>query len=198
MRFICHFSLFARANRLHLVFALSTASAIGMLHWGNVSVDLPVGDSPLPLTFCLPLTLAMFHGLSLIDWWPSFTPSAVRPGFLFRLSIGIVSSAIAVGLSSFGLLTEFGPSVVSNSMLLVAVTQISVVLLGERYWSATIATGLIVFTFQLSIGASGLEYRAFMAGNYGLASCTVLLFASLTLFSLAGPRGRGRLVGDEI
>lgn len=133
-----------RAHHLHVVAPLAGLATLFSGYFWDVSVELPLGQTILPLPLCLPTILALCAGYSLLDWWPEFSAMAVRNLYLLRLmQAGGVAIAVAAPTIVFTILFD-STVILGATLFMVAVAQIFVVGVGRHYWMPVATLGLIL------------------------------------------------------
>jgi hypothetical protein len=192
------FSLIAaRAHGITTVAALSLVSALIITTWADVSIEFPLGVKRLPLALCLPILLALFHGYALLDPWSTFSSSAVRYGFWFRLRL----SAFVITVSSLATLPLAVASatlpIVTNTATLLAVTQVAVAVVGEHYWLPASVVGFLILSLYMSSASMAQTITSWYDRDEVKILGGVALLVAALGYSILGPR-RGGYSGDEV
>jgi hypothetical protein len=188
--------LFAKAQKIDVVAALSLAAGAVLAIYADVTVSFPLGQKRFPLALALPVVIALIHGYSLVDWWKEYSRASVRYGSTFRLRL----AAIALIASSFPawptIIVAYDQPIATNAAILIAVAQISVVLIDEHYWMLVAAIGFLMLTLQLSVGPVAMAFESFYRQDYVEPTSIAMMFSTTIAYAILGPRSRPEAQDD--
>lgn len=182
--------LLGRGLKVPVVAAGTAAASTGLLYWADVSVEMPLGSRALPLALCLPVVLALIQGYGLLDWWPSFSSTAVRISPRFRLILAVLLTFVGTaGLWPIIARTEQLP-ILWSFFLLLAVCQLSIVFVGTLYWIPLISVGFFLLASEMSAGKAGFSFTGWIHEPVTPYFALGSMAATTCLYGLLGPKSQ--------